>query len=74
MWAGVGPASPGSSSEECPEEDGTSNYGSMAANNAIVEEEDTVKDDKDNGLVDDPDKADSAIQTRAAKLFALLNK
>ena len=70
----MGPASPGSSSEECPEEDGTSNYGSMAANNAIVEEEDTVKDDKDDDVDDDHDEADSAIQAHAARMFASLNK
>ena len=40
----------------------------------IVEEEDTVKDDEDNGVDDDHDEADSAIQARAVRMFASLNK
>ena len=40
----------------------------------IVEEEDTVEDDKDDDVDNDHGKADSAIQARAARMFALLNK
>ena len=62
------------SSEECAEEDETANSGSVAAHNTIVEEEDTVKDDEDNDVDDDHDEADSAIQARAARMFASLNE
>ena len=61
------------SSEECAEEGETDNSGSMAENNAIAEEEDTVEDDEDDD-VDDHDEADSAIQARAAQMFASLNE
>ena len=61
------------SSEECAEEAETANSGSVAENNAIVEEEDTVEDDEDDD-VDDHDEADSAIQARAARMFASLNE
>ena len=40
----------------------------------IVEEEDTVEDDKDNDLDNDPAEADSEMQARAARMFASLNK
>ena len=46
----------------------------MAANNVIVEEEDTAKDYEDNDLDDDSDEADSMIQARAAQMCVSLNK
>ena len=46
----------------------------MTENNAIVEEEDTVEDDEDNDVDSDHNEADSAIQARAAQMFASLNK
>ena len=46
----------------------------MAANNALVEEEDTVKDDEDDDLGDDPAEADSAIQAHSTRMFTSLIK